>query len=346
MLEKLVAQILAGAWHDSPPVSVSADDLAELAPLLLNSGGGALGWWRVRHSGLRSTPAARELQQAYQLHTLQAAVKELEISQLFSFLRSQGLDPLMGKGWVIARDYPEPGLRPYGDIDLYVRPEQHGAFVAALGEPEARGWNVDLHRGTAELDDRNFDVLHAHSQVVRLREVEVRTFGPEDHLRLLCLHFLREGALRPLWLCDIAVALKTLPPDFDWNYFLSGDRERSDWVACAIGLAHQILGADVEGLPVEWRTKNLPPWMARVVLEQWGAGRITFGRRQPMSDYLRHPAGLLEALLLRWPNPIEATVNVRGRFNEWPRLPYQIGACVKRTAGFAWRIPRLLGESR
>src|SRR5437588_5156022 len=173
----------------------------------------------------------------------------------------------MGKGWVIARDYPEPGLRPYGDIDLYVRPEQHGAFVAALGNPEARGWNVDLHRGAAELDDRTFDVLYAHSQSLRLGDAEVRAFGPEDHLRLLCLHFLREGALRPLWLYDVAVALKSLPPDFDWAYFLSGNQRRSDWAACVIGLAGQILGADMDGLPMEWRPKHLPSWMTPGILK-------------------------------------------------------------------------------
>jgi hypothetical protein len=90
--------------------------------------------------------------------------------------------------------------------------------------------------------NRTFDVLYAHSQVVRLGEMEIRTFGAEDHLRLLCLQFLREGGLaRPLWLSDISVALKSGPADFNWDYFLSGDRQRSDWAACAIDLAHSAM---------------------------------------------------------------------------------------------------------
>lgn len=340
---ELIATILAGAWccpASSP--ALTAEELAAIAPLLLKTGGAALGWWRVRASDLRSTPVARELQQAYRLHTLQAALKEREISGLISYLRAQGLEPLMGKGWAIAKQYPEPGLRPYGDMDLYVRPREYDAYAAALKQPAAHGWDVDLHRGAAELDDRSFDQLYAHSQRTRLNEVEVRIFGPEDHLRLLCLHLLREGALRPLWLCDIAVSLSKLPPDFDWDYCLSGDRRRSDWVACAIGLAHQLLGADVEGLPVAQRAKQLPAWLAATVLEQWGAGRTVNGRRQPMAAYLPWPGGVLEALRLRWPNPIEATLTVWGEFNEQPRLPYQLGACVVRTGRFIGRISGIL----
>jgi len=341
-LGKMIAEVLAFAWLNPPaPLSLSAESLREIAPLLLDKGAGALTWRRIGCSNLRDTEIAEEFHQAYRLHTLEAALKEIEIGQVFSFLRSQGLEPLMGKGWVIARQYPELGLRPYGDIDLYVRPEQYGAFAFALRKPEARDWNIDLHRG-AELDDRGFDELYAHSQLVRMGEAEVRTFGPEDHLRLLCLHMLREGALRPLWLCDIAIALDALPPDFDWDYFLSGSERRSDWAACAIGLAHQLLSAKVEGSPVAVRAATLPRWLVPVVLRQWSKGKATKGRRVPMAIYLRRPSGALKSLWERWPNAIEATVGVKGPFNNWPRLPFQIGECVMRTAGFARRVPSLL----
>jgi hypothetical protein len=236
-------------------------------------------------------------------------------------------------------------LRPYGDIDLYVRREQHATFVAALKKPEARGWNIDLHRGAAELDDRDFDELYARSHAIRLGELEVTTFGPEDHLRLLCLHFLREGALRPLWLCDIAVALNSLPPGFDWEYFLGGSERRADWAACAIGLAHHLLGVETDGLPVARRAERLPRWLIPSVLQQWGSGKVTKGRRTPMSAHLRRRMGMLSSLRERWPNAVEATIGVRGPFNNWPRLPFQLGDCALRTARFALQIPKLLRAS-
>jgi hypothetical protein len=279
------------------------------------------------------------------LHALDSAVKELEIARLFSFLRSHDIEVLMGKGWVIGRHYPQLGLRPQGDIDLYVRTEHFDGVLATLRGPGSSGSLVDLHRGAPELSDRSFDELLSHSEVIRVGNTDARVLGPEDHLRLLSLHMLREGVLRPLWLCDIAVALNSLLPDFDWSYFLTGDERRTDWVACAIGLAHHILGADVDGLPVADRARHLPSWMVPVVLQQWGTGRITNGRRQPMRGYLRHPAGVLDAIRLRWPNPIEATVNVKGPLNEWPRLPFQLYDCVLRTANFARQVPRLLREA-
>ena len=49
----------------------------------------------------------------------------------------------------------------------------------------------------------------------------------EDQLRQLCLHLLRHGACRPLWLCDVAVMLESLPGDFDWDRCLGGDRDES-----------------------------------------------------------------------------------------------------------------------
>lgn len=341
-----ISRVLTKCWNSAPPsLSFSDEDLQDVARLLMNSGAGALGWWRVRDSNLRATPIADQLHQAYRLHALDAAVKEFEIAELFSFLQSQEIEALMGKGWAIGRHYPQPGLRPQGDIDLYVRSEQFDGVGAALRRPGAPGSLVDLHRGVAELRDRSFDELHAHSEVVRVGNADVRVFGAEDHLRLLSLHMLREGVLRPLWLCDIAVALNSLPLNFDWNYFLSGNERRTDWVICAIGLAHHILGADVDGLPVADRARRLPSWMVPVVLQQWGTGRITNGRRRPMAGYLRHPAGLVDAIRLRWPNPIEATVNVNGPLNEWPRLPFQLYDCMLRTTGFARQVPRLLREA-
>jgi hypothetical protein len=204
---------------------------------------------------------------------------------------------------------------------------------------------VDLHRGSAELDDRSFAEIFSRSQLVKRGEIEVQIFGPEDHLRLLCVHMLRHGAWRPLWLCDIAVALESRPADFDWGYFLSGEPRRSDWVACAIGLAHQLLGAKVEGTPVEQRSRRLPRWLVPAILKQWGTRRLPDGMLAPMVNHLRDPRGVLEALRLRWPNSIEATIRVGGRFNEVPRLPFQIRECLVRTMRFATQLPGLLRET-
>ncbi len=345
---KLVASALAGAWRASPPPpppppSLSPADLIEITPLLLRTGAGGLGWWRVRSSELRTSAAALELRQAYRLYTLQAGRQERQIVQAITLLRSAGVEPLLAKGWAVARLYPERGLRPYGDIDLCVRPEQHAAAVAALAAPAAETVVVDLHKGLPELHRPSLEDVYRRSKLVPLGDVDVRILGPEDHLRYMCIHMLRHGAYRALWLCDIAVALESLPKDFDWEYFLLADRRRADWVASTVCLAHQLLGARLDGIPVAERARHLPRWLLPSVLSQWSIGEH-YMDSPSMAHSFRHPGQLLRALRLRWPNPLQATVGVGGPFNELPRWPFQLWECVLRTAYFLTQLPTLIRQ--
>lgn len=277
-----------------------------------------------------------ELHDAYRLFVLQAALHEERIARAFAALRAAGVDAILGKGWAVARLYPDPGLRPYGDVDLYVRPEDHAAARKALPDPQAGG--IDLHRGFAELDDRRADELFARSRVETLRGVEIRVFALEDHVRLLALHMLRHGVLRPLWLCDVGLAVESRPPEFDWDVFARGSRRRSAWVRSSFGLAHALLGARLEGVPRPEAAARLPRWLVPAVLRQWSAFVPPHGSRAPMAASLRRPVAFLRGLRLRWPNPVEATVAVGGPFNELPRLPFQVGDCLLRTAQFARRL--------
>src|SRR5205823_3708359 len=102
------------------------------------------------------------------------------------------------------------------------------------------------------------------------------------------------------------------------------------------GLAHQLLGARIEDTPVAERARNLPRWLAPAVLREWGQGY-----RMPhwMVPEMRHPLRALRALRQHWRNPIQGTVEVGGPFNDWPRLPFQVAACARRTAQFVAELP-------
>ncbi|HEY3132686.1 MAG TPA: nucleotidyltransferase family protein [Acidobacteriota bacterium] len=350
-LANLVAVILAGTWRGCPPRNyISADELVKVNRLLLASGAAALGWWKIRYSKLRKSPAALELQEQYRAQTLQSALDERQIERLFNLLRRAGVEPLLIKGWALARLYPESGLRPCGDVDLYVEADQLASARAALNSSEGKQYSADLHQELQELDDRAIDDLYARSQIVRLGQTDVRILSAEDLLRLQCIHFLRHGAWRPLWLCDIAAALEARPANFDWDYCLGGNCRRADWVACSVGLAHQLLGAHVEDTPVAARAKNLPRWLIPNVLKQWETpytgNQAPMRHRAPMATYLNHPAGVWKDIRNRWPNPIEATISVNGPLNELPRLPFQIGALISRTRKFLSKLPAQLSESK
>ena len=341
---ELVAAVLAGSWRLSPPsLALSPAALADVTPLLLTAGSGSLGWWRLRSTELATCEAALEFRQAYRFYTLQAARHEQHVVTAITLLRSAGVEPLLVKGWAIARLYPERGLRPYGDIDLCVHPEQHSVALEVLGADTVDVGAVDLHRGLQELHRPSLHDVYERSRIVPLGDVDVRILGPEDHLRYMCIHMLRHGAYRALWLCDIAVVLESLPKDFDWEYLLRGDRRRADWVASTVCLAHRLLGARLDGIPVAVRARHLPRWLVSSVLSQWSIEEHYMDSPSMAYSFL-HPAQLLRALRLRWPNPIQATVGVGGPFNELPRWPFQLWECVLRTAHFLTQVPTLIRQ--
>ncbi len=145
----------------------------------------------------------------------------------------------------------------------------------------------------------------------------------------------------------MAAALESHAADFDWGHFLSGDHRGTAWVGCALVLARRLLGASLAAVPEPVGTRSLPSWLMPAVLEQWGDGSFEpHGQRRPMAEQLRDPVGLLRALRLRWPNVIEASLGVGAPCNEWPRQPFQVGACLLRGGRFVLRSSPLIVAAR
>lgn len=344
---QLLVSVLAGSWRSLPTAfECSVPELEELTPMLRASGVAALCWRRIKSSTLRELPAATILHNLYRANTLRAALYQQTIKQVIARFRSVGIEPILVKGWAAARLYPEEGLRPYGDIDLCIRPAEFSLAETALDSLTENQWKVDLHSGFATLGGGDVDEIYARSHLVQLGETTVRVPSSEDHLRILCIHFLREGGWRPLWLCDIAAAVESLPADFDWAYCLGVNRRQADSLICAIKLAHHLLGAEISGTPANQRRSSLPRWLVPTILKEWGSPSPSMSNRHraPMASYFRYPSGIVQGLRHRWPNPIEATISMRGPFNDLPRLPFQLGNCLARTAKFAASLPKRLRD--
>ena len=334
---RLVATALEGSWRTSPPAEIhlSATEFDEVTPLLYDSGAAGLGWWRVRETNLRDTPSGELLHQAFRLLALQANIHQTKLQKLFRLMRAAGVEPILLKGWAIARLYPQPALRPYGDIDLFVRPQDCGIAKRVIESEAARGCWVDLHARISELANSSAEDLFARSKLVWCGEEQVRVPGAEDHFALLAIHLLKHGAWRPTWLCDLGLLLESIPNDFDWDLCLSKNKRRANWIVSAIGLAHELVGAEIADKEIAARAQETPAWLGRSVLKEWetpfAIDQPPMSHRAPMRSYLRHPRGFLSDLAHRWPNPILATVSVNGEFNRWPRFPYQLANCLSRS---------------
>lgn len=325
----LVAAALRGAWRENPPPpTLCPGDLEAIAPLLLDAGCGGLAWWRIRGSPVADSPAAEPLRNAYRLHALQAAVHERELVDVVRALAASGVESLIVKGWAAARLYAQPELRPYGDIDVCVAPEQRSVAQAAIADA-APTVHVDLQGGLSVNqrvlpDLPSFEEARERAVQVRLGDVDIPIAAPEDHLALLCVHLLSHGGWRPLWLCDIAAAVEHLSDDFDWNRCLARSRRLATWVGATLTLAERLLDARPNHAPSD--RARTPRWLEPAVLKQWGSPRPEYPGDLvglPAAAYFR-PTQALRVIRAHWVNPVSATMFPGAPFNSLPRQPFQI----------------------
>jgi Uncharacterised nucleotidyltransferase len=345
----LVATALRHSWRDSerggvtpashartPPPGLSHTDLDVVTPLLYDSGAAGLGWWRIQNTELRETASGELLHQAFRLLTLQARIHEQQIKRIFGALRARNIEPILIKGWSVARRYPQIGLRPFGDIDLLIRPQQHLHAAWIAGAEELRDCPTDLHPGVFELADRPVEDLYVRSRLVTCDDEQIRVLSDEDQFALSAVHLLKHAAWRPLWLCDLALFLDSMSAEFDWDLCLGRDARRANWILSAVGLARDLLGAPLGNQEIN-RLALSPPWLVETVLRNWENPFTTnhepHNHAAPILSYLRNPRGVLKDLKCRWPNPILATVSVNGSFGSRRRRRYQFRNWLQRGAG-------------
>lgn len=330
-----VARVLAGSWRAEPPtVYFDEAELASVEPQLLASGAAGLAWWRIRSDRtLSSTAIGRRFNDAFRMHSLHARMHEEQLVRVLEAFRGRGVEPLLLKGWDAAGMYPQRGLRPYGDIDLWVREEDITRADTALAGL-ADGYAVDLGH-EFELSGSSLTSVFAAAQTAEVGDTSVLVLCEEDRLRVLALHFLKSGGWRPSGLCDIAVALESRSQDFSWERCLTRDDKVAGWVGAAVALAGRLLGADLRSTPMG---PTAPPrWLVRSVLHSWNKPwpeKRNALQGAIVMPSLAHPSAVVRGLPDRWPDPVSASIAMRARFGRFPRFPLQAAHAATRLARY------------
>ncbi len=362
-----VAELLSGSWRKSPLPFANIQGIEGIQRVIFHSGCAGLAWWRVRETPVADTELGQQFHAAYRRYRLSARVHENEIANIFARLRDAGIEPVLVKGWAIARRYPDPGLRPYGDIDICVRPDQYEDAQAALKYFESvDGHYVDLHQGIDSVGRGNVEKrlrianrelrsgkrrrktdgsgvtgrrspvsrwheIFARTQLVPLNDIHVRVLSDEDHLRVLCHHFLLSGAWRPLSLVDIAVMIENANCESRIAKPEQAVRAKRDenWTNAVVALAQDLLGANPQfGIrDSQFAIRNLPAWLKPAVLRQWGRCQNPSTQRGTLPTLMKlrsQPREMFREIYARWDHPIRSTAALEGRFNTWPRAPYQV----------------------
>lgn len=261
---------------------------------------------------------------------LQRKAQQVKAVRAVELLRSAGVEPILIKGIAADQHYPSSTIRSSIDTDLAVADAAFERANTLCRSEAAAGLAIDLHRELRRLDTVEWQDLFENSRLLEFEEGNVRVLRTEDHLRVLCVHWLTDGGVHKERLWDIYYAVANRPADFDWDRFLGivSERRRT-WLICALGLAVRYLGLDLSDTPIEDEAGKLPNWLIKAVEREW-ADDV---KPRPLEVSLSDSSVLFEQLKRRFrPNPIRATVEMEGSFDARTRLFYRVG-------NFFMRIP-------
>ncbi len=336
-LSNLLVKFLRHSWReqtDSP--DITKEELEYITPILIELGTGGLAWYRVRLSSFRDTDCAEKFHQAYRFVKLRVKMREMAMQRAFNLFRSHDIEPILIKGWSVARFFPDNAMRHYSDVDFFIPPDKYDLAQKLFLKEAAEDFYLDLQKGTGYLDESTFDDVFSRSILVKFGETQVRVLSHEDLLRIVCYHWLHDGCVRFTGLCDIALLLESRPKNFDWKICLGANHTRSHWIACAIKLSGEMFGVELEGVPEDIKNLKIPKWLIRAILKEWD--KPTRERIYPHPSLfleLKKPLSFIKSARKRFPpNPIQSTIFLNGYFNETPRLLYQTGFYLLRVRSF------------
>lgn len=259
---------------------------------------------------------------------MRTKVTDDNLKSAFRFFRADGFEPVLIKGWAAAKEYPERYLRIFSDIDLCVSPDVFEKCRELISRTEIERLNIDLHCGLRHLDTAQWERLFQNSKLELLDEIPIRVLRVEDHLRVLCVHWLTDGGAYRDRLLDIFYLLRNNADNFDWDYcFEAVTRNRRDWIIKTIAVVHQHYKLDTLKLPFAEELNSVPEWFMKALQREWTSEtKLTdihslVGNRREFWKQVKKR--------LR-PNPIQATVFMDGRFDRTPRLYYQVGSFFLR----------------
>lgn len=267
---------------------------------------------------------------AYRWGLLQKRSQRATAASVVGVFRKNGIEPILIKGIAVARYYPEDQWRKFTDVDLAVpaadfeRAKEVKLIAASGFQP------IDLHNELRHLDTVPWADLFENSFVENIEGTDIRFLREEDHLRVVCVHWLTDGGAHKHRLWDIYWSVQNRSAGFDWDRCLTSvASNRRKWVVYAIGLANKYFGLNLDGLPFADEASDLPAWLIRSLEREWRSDT----RLQPLHLFKRDPLGLLKQIAKRVPpNAIQATIDMEGSLDASTRIHYQLGDILKRSA--------------
>lgn len=216
----------------------------------------------------------------------------VELRTVLRLIGERDIRAVVLKGPVIAETYyPEPGLRPYGDIDLLIRQADLAAVAALLGE---RGYHeknedaadahrlhechglfqrifihedntrvIELHCDHLQigLEPVGMETIWASSTPVRIGSQTARALEAHDLFVQLCVHLQRHNFGRLIWFKDLDLIIRGGTLDWDMVEARAKEQGCADSVAYTLWLLRRTLATPLP--PGAERLAARQPWLSR-----------------------------------------------------------------------------------
>ena len=254
-------------------------------------------------------------------YMLEKKRKEISVGEIFKILRSLQIEPILIKGLASALLYPSDVPRYFADTDLAVSSIDYSRIAEFRGSRLLSDLNVDFHHELRQLDSVPWEDLYSNSITVDFNGTDVRILRSEDHLRVICVHWLTDGGAREDRLWDVFYAVQNRPHSFDWKRCLDiVSATRRQWIITALGIAHYYLQLPIEDLPFSREIGPPPAWIQRCLESEWKSGT----RMTDIPSFRLAPTSFFKQIAKRIPpNPISATIECEGRFGNYLPVKYQ-----------------------
>ena len=302
------------------------------------------------------------------MQTAGQTARSRRIVELSALLRERRIAHAVVKGVVCRELYSRPDLRPSGDEDVYVHPddrERCGAVFAEQGlklaqrDDDVDHWNdagtglhIELHTsltsGSKREDEKLEDYFRrelAHSITVPVTDGQVSTLPHTAHLVFLVCHALKHfltGGFGVRTLCDVAAFLEKYHREIDLTMVqaLVEEIHARGFLDQILAVGEGWLGMNPERWGWEYSTKPDPEELLLDCLEAGVYGQSTLSRKhsagmvmQAAEDKKSRP-GLLHTLF-------PARSGMENRYPVLKKHPVLLPACwVHRICKYAGEAAR------
>lgn len=198
------------------------------------------------------------------------------LTTLVTEMRKESLEPYLLKGQGVALNYPAPGHRICGDIDIYFTPQQFekasGYFTSkgyeldgdpddAHCETEYNGFKVEIHKKSATFYTKKLQkryngiiasILETGKSHISINECRIEIFPPLANALQMLSHMLRHIIFSGLGLrqiCDWVLFVYRNQANIDKELFIKYAKELQLWETYKIITA---IATDYLGLPLEY----------------------------------------------------------------------------------------------